>query len=376
MTGTCTTRTWLTIALMLISSSVSAAGLRDQMIDPEDGWLDGSQFLLNNDLSFLPVPIFISEPAVDGGLGLAGVFFHKRPESETRESDEFERPSLSALAAAYTGNESWFVGGGHLGRWRQDTINYTGAGGLTSVNLKYYGTGSQGLEFNADGGFILQEMLFRIRNSNWLIGPRWQFTKLDITFDLGVDIPGIEPPELEFEDSGLGLVLEYEHLDSTFTPSTGNQFMLNALYYDEAIGGDFNYGRYYGRYLHFMELGKVVLGARAQAEYIDGHAPFFALPFIQLRGIPVMRYQGDAVVTGELEARWDFHPRISAVGFLGAGRTAGSFSDLQDSDSEIAGGVGIRYLIARLLGLRLGVDVAWGPEDTAVYLTVGHNWRI
>ena len=39
-------------------------------------------------------------------------------------------------------------------------------------------------------------------------------------------------------------------------------------------------------------------------------------------------------------------------------------------------GVGIRYLMARMLGMRLGIDVAWGPEDTAVYLTVGHNWRI
>ena len=31
-------------------------------------------------------------------------------------------------------------------------------------------------------------------------------------------------------------------------------------------------------------------------------------------------------------------------------------------------------LLARLLGLRLGIDVAWGPEDTAIYLTVGHSW--
>lgn len=374
MTGS---RTVFALTLLLISSTVSAAAFRDQFKDPEDGWLDGSQFLLNNSLSFLPVPIIISEPAVDAGLGLAGVFFHQRPESETRESDEFERPSMSAVAAAYTGNESWFVGGGHLGRWRQDTINYTGAGGLASINLAYYGTpDGEGLDFNADGGFILQEMLFRIGDSNWLIGPRWQFTKLDIAFDLGLEIPEIEPRELDFQDSGLGVVLEYENLDSTFTPSKGNQFKLDALFYDEAIGGDFDYGKYYGRYLHFLEVGKFVIGGRAQGEFIDGDAPFFALPFIQLRGIPVMRYQGEAVMTGELEARWDFHPRISAAGFLGAGRAADSFDDLSDADSQVAGGVGIRYLIARMLGMRLGIDVAWGPEDTAVYLTVGHNWQI
>ena len=371
------TRIWLALALLCLGSAAHGAGFREQLKDPEDGWIDGSRFLLDNNLSFLPVPIIISEPAVNGGLGLAGVFFHKRPESETRESDEFVRPSLSAVAAAYTGNNSWMVGGGHLGRWRQDTINYTGAGGLASINLKYYGAlGDQGLDFNAEGGFILQEMLFRIRNSNWLVGPRWQFTKLDIVFDLGLDIPGIEPSELDFTDSGLGAVLEYENLDSTFTPSSGNQLKVEALWHDEAIGGDFRYGDYYARYLHFLELGNFVLGGRAQGEFIDGNAPFFALPFIQLRGIPVMRYQGEAVVTGEVEARWDFHPRVSLVGFVGAGRAADSVDDLTDANSRVAGGVGIRYLFARLMGLRLGIDVARGPEETAVYLTVGHNWRM
>ena len=102
----------------LVWAPVQAGFIDDNLIDPEDGMLDASDWLASAK-GFLPVPIIISEPAVDAGLGLAGVFFHKRPESETRESDEFERPSLSAIAAAYTGNDSWFAGGGHLGRQRR-----------------------------------------------------------------------------------------------------------------------------------------------------------------------------------------------------------------------------------------------------------------
>ena len=37
-------------------------------------------------------------------------------------------------------------------------------------------------------------------------------------------------------------------------------------------------------------------------------------------------------------------------------------------------GGGFRYLIARALGLRLGIDVARGPEDWAFYVTVGSGW--
>jgi hypothetical protein len=38
------------------------------------------------------------------------------------------------------------------------------------------------------------------------------------------------------------------------------------------------------------------------------------------------------------------------------------------------GGAGFRYLIARRLGLQAGVDVAFGPDDPAIYLQIGHAW--
>ena len=41
----------------------------------------------------------------------------------------------------------------------------------------------------------------------------------------------------------------------------------------------------------------------------------------------------------------------------------------------VAGGVGVRYLLARKLGLHVGLDLARGPEDTAAYLQVGSAWQ-
>ena len=46
-----------------------------------------------------------------------------------------------------------------------------------------------------------------------------------------------------------------------------------------------------------------------------------------------------------------------------------------DTPSEVSKGVGLRYLVARRLGLYVGIDVARGPEDTAFYLQVGNGWR-
>ena len=37
-------------------------------------------------------------------------------------------------------------------------------------------------------------------------------------------------------------------------------------------------------------------------------------------------------------------------------------------------GGGFRYLLARALGLRMGMDIARGPEDWAFYISVGSGW--
>jgi hypothetical protein len=39
-------------------------------------------------------------------------------------------------------------------------------------------------------------------------------------------------------------------------------------------------------------------------QIVAGNTPFYALAFVQLRGIPAMRYQGAGVLTLETEERW------------------------------------------------------------------------
>jgi hypothetical protein len=48
-------------------------GFASQFKDPEGGWFDMSQFLLKKATGIMPVPIIITEPTVDNGLGLTGI---------------------------------------------------------------------------------------------------------------------------------------------------------------------------------------------------------------------------------------------------------------------------------------------------------------
>jgi hypothetical protein len=40
----------------------------------------------------------------------------------------------------------------------------------------------------------------------------------------------------------------------------------------------------------------------------------------------------------------------------------------------VIGGVGFRYEIARKYGIHMGLDLAFGPDNTAVYVQVGSAW--
>lgn len=84
-----------------------------------------------------------------------------------------------------------------------------------------------------------------------------------------------------------------------------------------------------------------------------------------------MRYQGKQVLESELELRWNFYKRYSAVAFGGVGRAMSKLSDIGDSKTVYNRGFGFRYLTARKLGLQTGIDFGWGPDSFAFYLVVG-----
>ena len=375
----------ITTLILLVFTPIAAEAFLDTFKDPKDGAFDTSNWLSQR-TGFLPVPLFISDPAVGYGLGAALLFFHESPEDKEKarmaaDDDIISLPpSVTAVAGAYTENESWILAGGHFGSWRNDYIRYTGALGLAGLNLRFYGTEERDIEtnslaFNLGGFFLFQELIFRIFDSNFFLGANYTF--LDATMDFGIPefIPGVSEIELESRDAGLGLVARHDSRDNIISPNSGHYGELLVTNYDEIFGGDFDYTFIKARSLSWWNIiPKIVLGARLDGRFVSGFAPIYSVPYIDLRGIGALRYQGDDVVVAELEPRWDITDRWSLVGFIGSGWAADSIGDLGDTSAKVAGGAGFRYLLARRLGLRVGLDVARGPEETVVYLQVGSGW--
>src|SRR5210317_1523617 len=394
--------------VFLIAGSVAAAdGFWSQFVDPDDGRFDASSFLADNAYGFLPVPIIITDPAVDGGLGLVGVFFHESDEQQQRRLEALRdaenggifllTPNISAVAAAATGNDSWFVGGGHMGFFKQGRIRYTGFGGYGDVNLGFYGFGEVGLtrpiELNTQAAAVFQRLKFKIGNSRLFAGLTQRYINARIEpRDLG-DLSGdILPPNLQEKwqelvryllthdvaVSALGVTVEFDSRDNLFSPKSGYRYEIEQLWYRDSLGSDIDFELTTFRGLNFWMLTEKLRAAfRLDAEYAatDGLLPPFATPAIELRGIPAMRFQGNYVAVAEAELAWQIDERWAVLGFAGSGRAANSFDELKDSPSRVSKGAGFRYLIAKRYGFEMGMDVGIGPDENVIYIQAGSSWN-
>jgi hypothetical protein len=352
--------------------------------DPVDGKLDASEWLLERK-GFLPVPIIITEPAVGYGAGAALLFFREsigEAVTRARANGRLTPPDIYGVALAATENGTTVGGAFGMVTFGEQLWRYRGGVARPDANLDFYGTnGSDStsdlkLGYNLEGWISTQQLMRRLGESENFIGGRWIYLDLDTRFDAARPEPALPPGGRAVRSSGLGLTFEHDSRDNFFTPSSGWKGYLESMFYSPDIGSDNKYETYRAYAFGYLPLQKnFILGGRLDGRAARGDVPFYQLPYIDLRGIPAVRYQGENAGVAELELRWNATPRWALIGFLGAGRAWGSSTKFDDADTVTAWGLGFRYLIARQLGIYMGVDLAKGPEETALYVQAGSAWR-
>lgn len=344
--------------------------------DTLDGSFDISKYLFELN-GFLPVVSVITEPALGFGGVIAGVYFI--PKEKTADK-KFRMPDIAGVGGGYTQNGTWFTGGGYAGFWKDDKIRYRGILGYGDINLKYYGNGSDYLsanpaEFSIESVFLLQQALFRLKGSPFMLGGKYYFGKTRVSAFEESIIPEVDPRDFDLVSSGFGLIGEYETFNNILSPSKGIRIQLDYSQTLEFLGSDRNYSK-----ITFFTLGYIPVtdkwnsGLRFESILGSENTPFYAMPYIKLRGVPALRYQGQLTTLAETEQFINIYKRWSVVGFAGIGSTITSVDEMNFTPAVWNAGAGFRYKIARLLGLQMGMDIARGPEDWAFYIVLGSSW--
>lgn len=369
---------YVIIGFLLMPLGVFSQKETSMLRDSVDDAIDLSNYLYNLN-GFLPVLSPITEPAVGYGVAGAGLVFLPKKDTTGRK---FKMPDIVGVAGGYTQNRTWFAGAGYAGFWNEDHIRYRGALGYGDVHLKFFRQGEQNdveasVEVSLKNYFLLQQAIFRLGDSKFMVGGKYQLIKTEAAIIGNKEFTGLDPRDFNLLNSGIGLIAEYEDLNNLFSPTKGWRINFTYDQYLEILASDRNFGKvlFFMLYYQPMINNKWISGFRFESNLSTGDAPFYMLPYVSLRGVPAMRYQGKLTALIETEQEVMLNNRWSLVGFAGFGKTYLPDETLVEYSRAWNAGGGFRYLIARIFGLKMGLDFARGPEDWAAYIVVGSAWQ-
>ena len=352
--------------------------------DSLDRKLDLSDYVIEVN-GFIPVASIITEPALGGfGLVLAPIFIKKRPPYIDTVNGKVihtpVQPDISGGIGLFTANGSWGGMAFRSGTLIKSRIKYLVGGGYLNMNMSFYKTfpqiGEQEMAFNIKTVPIILQGIKRIGFSKWYGGFRYMFMNSKISFEGEEKFDSLgtllESRNVLSELSG---IIELDSRDNIFTPDRGVKFHVDGGCSNQAIGSDYDFweANYYS-YLYHPLARNLIGGLRIDGQQTFGTVPFYLLPYLDMRGLPVFRYQGQADILTEAELRWDFRYRWSIMLYSGVGKAFDDWNDFGSAEWINTIGTGFRYLIARKFKLRMGIDVARGPEKWAYYIVFGSNW--
>jgi hypothetical protein len=347
--------------------------------DTLDNKFDLSHYVINMH-GFVPVPMIISEPAL-GNFGGALALVFMTTKKNVKEEEKFHFPDITGAAGLYTLNNTWGTGAFRQGSFPSIGLRYTAALFYASINMNFYReipeVGEKEFEFNLKPVFLMVDVSENLFRNRIFAGARYMFSNMKVDYNFDV------LPDSVFDDGNsdnnlgtLGLYAELDYRNSIFTPDRGIRLKTTYSLSRSWTGSDFDFDKLeFYAHVFFQPYKFWVCGLRAETQIVSSNAPFYYYPFLFMRGIPMMRYQGQETLLFETEQRFDITKRWSLVGFVGTGRTFSDSEYMEDNAWHTAGGAGFRYLVARLFKLRMGIDIAAGADQFAYYIVFGHYWN-
>lgn len=350
-------------------------GWLDPYFDDEDGKLDFSESFSTG--GFFPMPVIITEPAVDGGFGIVAQFVDMTP-------GQPERTTHRMLGGVKTGNGSYGFGFFQSGQAFDGAMSYSFGAGHGKVTLDMYPAFAPGgIKYTNKYQYgLFGSARLHLADRHFSLGPIADFRGLKTRIELP-EVEGLPSAfqndfERKLTTGALGWGFHFDSRDNAVTPRSGLNAFVEGKFNSGIFGSDRNFEIYDADVYAFRPLGeKWTLGAKTEMDAARGDFPSFFAPSIDLRGVQAGRYQGGTAWSSEVEVTRLLSPRWSVLGFAGYGTAyAGSSRFFEDSGAVFAGGGGFRYHIARKLGVDAGLDVAFGPDGGIVYIQFGHAWSV
>jgi hypothetical protein len=326
----------------------------------------------------IPVPVVIT----DQNLGYGGLLALGYVHSQNKSTRKNTPPTITGVTGGATTTSTWLAGIAHSHSFKNDQYRYLGLVAYANVNLDFYQVGSidlndQPVEINLKGWGTLQRFLFRAGNSDFFLGLQYGFFQLEASINgEDEDHPIIDEIRDAFDEksifSSLGLLGNYDSRENTISPESGWYAGYKLGYNATWLGATESFARLDLFAYSYVPLTKWLYSIyHFDYQSTSSGIPFYLKPYIGLRGVPIMRYQGNQAMILEAQLRGYFYKNWALIAFGGMGKAFDSYDEWSNNKLVVNYGTGFRYDFKKVFGLRAGADFAWAGDDFGWYITIG-----
>ena len=334
---------------------------------PSGGDSRGGAQLGDKNFSFVPVPYINYSRSIGFAIGALPMAMYK-----LNEKDTVSPASITGLLGMYSTNETWFAMFFQRFYLKHDNWRVTAAGGLGSINFQFFldVPGAGYIDYNTQADFVFAEIQRRVIGKLYF-GLHYSFASFNTAF--GQDST-VELGRRELH--GIGLKMSLDQRNDVYYPKRGFLTEFDWTSYPESLNKNLGSNKLELEHNHYLSIrqNKDVVAVRGYGGFGIGDLAFeqqFIVGRVDIRGYTQGKYRGDYLFAAQGEYRWNFHKRMSAVGFFGMATVLGSINESDDGIFLPGIGTGIRYNIFPKYHMNVGIDVAGGRDDWGFYFRVG-----
>lgn len=174
--------------------------------------------------------------------------------------------------------------------------------------------------------------------------------------------------------SGVGAQITWDARDNVNATRTGTFARASWMGFHPALGSTYSYRRLALDARHFMPVWREhVLALRGLMRHNGGGAPFYDLALLGgrtlMRGLYEGRFRDVDLLAFQAEYRLPLWWRFGLAGFVSTGQVGRSISALDFSNSQFAGGGGLRFAVSEPSRLNARIDVGASADGAKFYFT-------
>lgn len=172
---------------------------------------------------------------------------------------------------------------------------------------------------------------------------------------------------------GFGVGAAFDSRDNRYNSTQGAYVLLTSTFYGSAIGSEYNFTKVnLDARKYFNPWFKHVIALQVTTNYSSGQVPYYNLALLggdtQMRGYYEGAIRDNVLIDGQVEYRMPIWNIFGVAGWVGTGRVAHSYAQMELRDLWVSYGLGARIRVDSKHNTNLRIDYGWGEQGANAFI--------